>query len=108
MGECGADNGGTHTDISSDISSSECESGTEDGERVGDDKQNMNCQEDVLVGSSGCSSLETGTEQPSGTKAIHLNSDSGISDTSPGQMNSDTEPQQEEKLTKNISQIEAL
>ena len=47
----------------------------------------------------------------SGGKLAHLSSDSGISDGSPGQMNSDTEPcgpQQEEKLTKNISQIEAL
>lgn len=116
--QCGGDSGWTQPEVSSDISSSECESGAEDGEyetkesdAMCDTKESMICQEDAGVGSSGSSSLETGSEQTLEGKNIHLNSDSGISDGSPGQMNSDTEPsgpQQEEKLTKNISQIEAL
>jgi len=115
--QCSGDSGWTQADcISSDISSSECDSGAEDGEckegdAMCDTKQEMICQEDGGVGSSGSSSLESGPEQTQGGKLAHLSSDSGISDGSPGQMNSDTEPcgpQQEEKLTKNISQIEAL
>ena len=73
--QCSGDSGWTQADISSDISSSECESGAEDGEpresdTMCDRKQKMICQEDGEVGSSGSSSLETGSEQTQGTREL--------------------------------------
>ena len=71
--QCGGDSGWTQPEVSSDISSSECESGAEDGEyetkesdAMCDTKESMICQEDAGVGSSGSSSLETGSEQTLG------------------------------------------
>ena len=74
--QCSGDSGWTQADcISSDISSSECESGAEDGEckesdAMCDTKQEMICQEDGGVGSSGSSSLESGPEQTQGTREL--------------------------------------
>ena len=75
--QCSGDSGWTQPEVNSDISSSECESGPEDGgcetkESESDIKENMICQEEAEVGSSGSSSLETGSEQTLGMNYLKL------------------------------------